>query len=66
MKGETISGLNAEDVKKLLKYREAFDFVADYVLSNSALPGQYRTVKNFYDCLARVFSKALEAQICEI
>ncbi len=35
--GETMSGVDSEDVKELLNYRKAFDFVADYVLSQGPI-----------------------------
>ena len=35
--GEKMSGVDSEDVKELLNYRKAFDFVADYVFSQGAI-----------------------------
>ncbi len=35
--GESVDGVDAEDVKELLNYRTAFDFVAEYVLSQGAI-----------------------------
>ncbi len=37
MAGEKISGVDEEDVKELLNYRKAFDFVADYVFSQDSI-----------------------------
>src|SRR3954469_469117 len=35
--GEKMSGVDSEDVKELLNYRKAFDFVADYVFSQGVI-----------------------------
>jgi Fic family protein len=35
--GEKVANVDAEDVKELLNYRKAFDFVADYVVSQGAI-----------------------------
>jgi Fic family protein len=35
--GEKMVGVDAEDVKELLNYRKAFDFVSDYVFSGGAI-----------------------------
>src|SRR5882762_1652517 len=35
--GEKMSGVDTEDVKELLNYRKAFDFVTDYVLSQGVI-----------------------------
>lgn len=35
--GENMSGVDSEDVKELLNYRKAFDFVSDYVFSGGAI-----------------------------
>ncbi len=35
--GEKMSGVDSEDVKELLNYRKAFDFVSDYVFSRGAI-----------------------------
>jgi Fic family protein len=35
--GEPMHSLNSEDVKELLNYRKAFDFVADYLCSQGAI-----------------------------
>ncbi|MCH9624856.1 MAG: hypothetical protein S4CHLAM123_00170 [Chlamydiales bacterium] len=67
--GEKMTGVDSEDVRELLNYRKAFDFVADYIFSqgsmteglireihrrlvedvrsNTAQPGQYRTIQNY-------------------
>src|SRR5579862_7439755 len=37
MAGEKISDVNSEDVKELLNYRKAFDFVAEYVFSQGLI-----------------------------
>jgi len=37
MSGQEVSGADAEDVKELLNYKKAFDFVAEYVLSEQPL-----------------------------
>ncbi len=35
--GESVTGVDAEDVKELLNYKKAFDFVADYVSSKGPI-----------------------------
>src|ERR1700730_16518209 len=35
--GEKVSDVDSEDVKELLNYRKAFDFVADYVVSQGSI-----------------------------
>ncbi len=35
--GEKLSGIDSEDLKELLNYRKAFDFVADYVFSQGMI-----------------------------
>ena len=35
--GEKMSGVDSDDVKELLNYRKAFDFVADYVFSQGSI-----------------------------
>lgn len=35
--GEKMSGVDSEDVKELLNYKKAFDFVADYVFSQGVI-----------------------------
>jgi Fic family protein len=35
--GEKMLGVDSEDVRELLNYRKAFDFVADYVISQGAI-----------------------------
>jgi len=37
MAGEKMSGVDSEDVRELLNYRKAFDFVADYVFSQGSI-----------------------------
>lgn len=37
LSGEKISGVDAEDVRELLNYRKAFDFVSDYVFSQGSI-----------------------------
>src|ERR1700730_4151439 len=37
LSGEKMAGVDSEDVKELLNYRKAFDFVADYVFSQGSI-----------------------------
>ena len=37
LSGEKMTGVDSEDVKELLNYRKAFDFVADYVYSRGTI-----------------------------
>src|SRR5262249_30254751 len=37
IEGEKVSNVDSEDVKELLNYKKAFDFVADYVLSQGRI-----------------------------
>ncbi len=37
LSGEKMSGVDSDDVKELLNYRKAFDFVADYVFSEGRI-----------------------------
>lgn len=37
LSGEKMQGVDSEEVKELLNYRKAFDFVADYVFSQGAI-----------------------------
>src|SRR5690348_16074328 len=37
LSGEKIAGVDSEDVKELLNYKKAFDFVADYLFSQGPI-----------------------------